>query len=429
MEESRVRYPAPGQDIWNYLAGKYYTKSQLTCILELDGRINFSKLARAVRLSLEVEPVLGCRLIEGEEQAVWEQRKDLDELELCCLVETNHAEEQIQKFIARDYDFTRDCQVKVQVIREKVDILCVKLEHGCSDAAGLKYYVKLLESIYKQLFNYQEYKPKAAAWENRTFKELRKLPRLPEIKKTMPETPAEPVYKVALPFKAGKPEQQLFLSQKLLPEQFAKMKEFAKKQGATVHDVLLAAYARAVTQHAHIQDQSIPIHSTVDLRRYLHNRNPGALCNMSGMDPIEITLDTREPFVETLYKIIQETKKQKDNGPGLKSIIELEPLNNIRFKDLDSAFQAGFQQILETGRNNPWFSNIGIMSEEPVTFGLQEVVDYYMVGPANYSPGLIVLASTYANTLTLTVNFFQSTFERGMLESLMSMMVRELKNL
>ena len=56
------------------------------------------------------------------------------------------------------------------------------------------------------------------------------------------------------------------------------------------------------------------------------------------------------------------------------------------------------------------------MSDEKNNFGLLAIEDYYIVGPAMFSPGSGIVPSTYNNTLTLSVNFFQSTLQKEMME-------------
>ena len=411
--------PVPGQDIWNYLGGKYFSQPQLTCVLRLDGRLNWDKLTRAVRLSLDSEPVLGCRIRDTGPQAVWEPRTDLDTLELCSQTDAsgsaNAVEAEVQRFVGELYDFDRHCQLRVRVIHADTDTLCIKAEHAATDAAGMKRYTRLLAQIYNDLFHYRNHVPQPARWENRSLEQVLQSPAAaPFLAKEI----TEPAEWVALPYQsapAGPPE---VLVRRLSPERFSLLKKYARKQQATVNDVLLTAYARAIGPRARLRDQCVAINMTTDLRRYLPAGDSGAVCNLSGMNPVIFPFQPAETFEETLCKVSNETKKIKQNGPGLQSAQGMFPLAAANFPELNSAFGQSFEQMRQSGYTNPWFSNLGIMADRPLEFGLQAVVDYYMVGPALYSPGLILLAGTYADTLTLTFNYFPATFDASWFKKL-----------
>jgi NRPS condensation-like uncharacterized protein len=66
MKEFPVRFPFVAQDTFNYLAGKYGGNSNLSCVMQLNGKVNEEILNQAVRLSLDEEPILGCHLIEED---------------------------------------------------------------------------------------------------------------------------------------------------------------------------------------------------------------------------------------------------------------------------------------------------------------------------------------------------------------------------
>lgn len=72
---------------------------QLHCIISLDSRIDESQLAKAIRLTLDAEPVLGCQFIPRWWLPYWQRRVDLDSIELFHLVETTQPEREILKFM------------------------------------------------------------------------------------------------------------------------------------------------------------------------------------------------------------------------------------------------------------------------------------------------------------------------------------------
>src|SRR5947207_15718588 len=53
---------------------------QVHCVLAFDRHLDERRLARALRLALDAEPVLGCRFVPGVLRSHWLRRDDLDAL-------------------------------------------------------------------------------------------------------------------------------------------------------------------------------------------------------------------------------------------------------------------------------------------------------------------------------------------------------------
>ena len=93
-------------------------------------------MARAVRLTMDAEPVLGCRFVKHPWRPYWERRDDLDRLHLCSVVEPQDPESELWRFIAMPLDPYEDSQVQVRIFRSGTDTLCVRLDHLAADGAG-----------------------------------------------------------------------------------------------------------------------------------------------------------------------------------------------------------------------------------------------------------------------------------------------------
>lgn len=426
MKKVPVCFPVVAQDSFNYLIGKYLANSQISCIIRLKGRINEIILKQAVRLSLDVEPILGCRLIENDNNPVWELRGDLDEIELCSVIETEALDAELQKFIGARYAFVSDCQIKVKVLRTESDTICVKINHACSDAGGLKQYLNLLASIYDLLSEGQQYVVQSRSSYSRGQDQIFRIPNVANIVSEMAKSgvnPSNPT--VAFPCNPGENKEQSFVSKKLYT--VANIADYARKNDATVNDVLFTAFNRVLSKMAKIENKTISVYLTVDLRRYLTGRKTEAICNLSAMLPITISHDSTESFDATLSNLLMETRKLKSNNSGIKSAFLFEMAHaKLSFKDANIRFQ---QRRKQTSMNKfciPTFSNVGIIAKETMKFGLLEVAECYIVGPAAFSPDFGMVASTYENTMTLAVNFFQSTMPKESIEQFIDAMLNEL---
>jgi NRPS condensation-like uncharacterized protein len=425
---NKASFPVEPQDVFNYLVDKYSANNQLSYILRINGRINEKILEQAIRLSIEIQPILGCHFIENDEVATWEQQSDLAEIELCTVVEALDVEGEVQKFIALRYDFDQDCQVKARIIRGKTDTVCVKVQHACADAGGLKEYLHILTSAYNHMVNEQSTCRELGCSHRRSQDSILQLPQIIEKINNMVTDSDNLGHTVGFPYSAGDNINQTFVIRKLTQQEFKGIKMQARKNHGTVNDVCLAAYSRALVKIAEIKNEMVSICFTSDLRTYLPPEEKKAIGNLSGMNLIRIHRDLAEPFNETVGKVITETKKVKANFPGINMALYFETLGKMNFKDVSSQFEKYSEDFSKTRFCNPWLSNVGILADTKIRLGAVEVEDCYMVGTASFSPGMLLLVSTYDDVLTLSVNFFQSTMEKKNVEEMLDAMITELSN-
>lgn len=426
MNEVQECLPVDAYDGFNIIYEKYFGNCQINCILRLNGKINEEILKEAIRISWKVEPILGYCLVEIDNQLVWKQREDLNKIEACSIVETQEADAELQAFVSEKYNYEDDCQVKVRIVRADTDTICVKIHHACSDAGGLKQYVKLLLSIYNDLEKGEQYVVKSRECVNRSQDLELRLPSIENIANSEEDGPG-PKDTVGFPCSVVGNKEQMFLVRKMDSEQVDAVKNYARKHGATVNDVLLTAYNKALSKYAKIQDNMLSVCVTVDLRRYLPDTNEIAICNFSGMNVIEISHNLDESFDETLAKVLSKTKKMKSNHLALKGALGFsKTFTSVGLKNMDAYFQQLGEEISKTGVSNPWFSNVGVISDEKINFGLLEIEDCYIIGPAMFPPGSGIVPSTYNNTLTLSVNFFQSTLQKERMEQVIDTMLTDL---
>ena len=76
------RFPAPPLDWLEYVA-RNVADQQLHCVIVFDKHVDAERMSQAVLLTLDAEPVLGCRFVYDRHRPYWERRHDLDRLTLC----------------------------------------------------------------------------------------------------------------------------------------------------------------------------------------------------------------------------------------------------------------------------------------------------------------------------------------------------------
>ncbi len=432
LENNPEIIPAYAHDYGNYVARYGMGNFQIQTILKLDGRIDFDKLSKAVRLSVDAEPVLGCRFIEHD-PPYWKRREDIDKTMFCSMEETDSMEEAINRFLESPLDMDRDPMVKVKLIRsEQYDTIGIKLNHTCSDGAGAKDYILLLSDIYSRIAGENGvYVPtpsvRSRADHDKVFSALNiKHPKLDN-------TPIESPRTVwPFPWKsAGQKDVTPFVVCRLPYGQLDILSKYGKERGATINDLILAAIYRAMfklSQPPHGVPMDIGL--TIDLRRYLPDNKAEAIRNFSGGIVLRMARIMGEPFEETLSRIVALMNRKKSRNPGYQCATGAERAEMLNFH-LFLSYSKFLSRLSDVMTQHcffcsPGLSNVGIISRSLMKFGENTVTDAYIIPPVIHVPGLMLVASSYNGILTFAVGYYQGSIHRQYLEKLLNKIASEL---
>ncbi len=428
---------ANGHDIFNYVARYGVGNFHSQAIMKLDGRLDFDKLSKAVRLSVDAEPVLGCRFVEGN-PPYWKRLENIDEVPFCSFEEVSDGDEAVQRFLESPLDMDRDPKIKVKLMRSKsYDILGIKLNHACCDGAGHKEYIQLLSGIYSNI-DHQDFiftprpSKRGRTDQDRLFNALGI---------TDPNALWIPGADIALPtwafpWKQGTSSTTRIVVCKLPPDRLGWMKSYAKSRGATINDLILTAYYRAMLRMGQpVYGAPMGITVTVDLRRYLPDKKTEAIRNFSGSVNTWLSMVEKEAFGDTLSRVVYMMNEIKKGYPGLQSAIGLERLEKINFKETIAYYQAISRvgksvpkcATLYGNRCVPSLSNLGILSDSLIKFGNTTVTDAFIIPPVVRAPGLLLEAGTYNGIITMSAGFFENTVLRADVERLLNNIKDELQ--
>lgn len=421
--------PASGHDIYNYVArygsGNFHSQA----ILKLDGKLDFDNLKRAVRLSLDAEPVLGCRFVEGN-PPYWKRMENLDKLNFCSFEEVDDVDAATKAFCESPLDMDKDTKVKVKLFRTKsYDTLGIKANHACCDGTGIKEYTELLSDIYSKIsLSDEEFIPipsKRGRYEQDVLLKILGITDpdalwIPGSDITIPTW--------AFPWMQGTSNTTHILTCKLLPDQLEGIISYAKNKRVTINDMIITAYCRAMlTAGQPVYGVPMGINITVDLRRYLPDKKTKAIRNFSGSSNIWLSMVENEAFGDTLARVSFMTNEMKKGYPGMQSAIGLERLEKISFRDTLAYYQA----TSKVGKNMPHcpafygnrcvpsLSNLGVLSKELIKFGDVTAFEYFIIPPVVSAPGLLLVANTYNGIMTMGVGFFENTVSHNEVEKLL----------
>lgn len=419
------------QDQLNYFALKI-SSQMLHCVLYFEECLDERLMMQAVRLSLKMEPILGCHLIFKNKQPFWESREDMDQLEFCEVIKTQNVQKDLEQFLINNVDAERDPLVQVKIFRglKTGDCLCIKMNHVACDAGGLKDYVSLIARLYTTLVDGIE--PQLHKLEvvergqnqliNTLSTQLRAT--LEEKSKNFMQSNLP---NWSFPSQGYHTTHPAFVLERINGNQFIKMKNMAKQYKVTINDLLLTAFCLALKKEGnHPSDRPMIIQVPVDLRRYLSDKK-ALVCNLTGAEYIKVIVKDDEGFLDVLHKVREAMKLIKVNYPGLTSAFALNALSQLDFTQAKTLMQSGMEKSIQYNVSIPLLTNMGIIPDDNKKYGNLTAVDGYLVSPMMYSPGLMVGVSSFDDTLTLTVGFYEDSVERDTMEKLLRGIRMELK--
>ncbi|MEW6181753.1 MAG: condensation domain-containing protein [Bacillota bacterium] len=416
------------QDRLNNAVRNRLSNQQSQAVLELRGRINERRLAKAVRLLLDAEPILGCRFIEEKHRPYWQRFDDLEDREWFSMEKTPDRRKAVYGFLTMPLDGEQ--QVKVKLIRSAPnDTLCVKISHACCDGGGLKAYQHMLADIYTRLSRDGSYALERRAG-GRTDQNhiLCKVGMANIINNWRSgQNALQPTW--SFPSGAGESGGPRVSVRRLSGPRLKALSTYAKERGATLNDLFLTAFYRTLFEMAGSRPGTPrEILVTVDLRRYLGDGDENAVNNLTGAVSARIAPVPGESFVETLSRVAAATAEMKSKLPGIQMAFFLGFLSLLNYTQTLGFVRGLKKRLVQTGKCSPILSNVGFISRSTIWFGKTPVVDAYQVSPAIYPPGFMLGVCTYNNRLTFTVSYCEPGTPREKVERFLDTLLKELES-
>lgn len=393
-------------------------------VLSPAGRLDDERLARAVRLSLDAEPILGCAFVERWFRPYWRRRSDLDETS--CLEVRASGDSP-----AEEDEFFRappGPPLRVLVLRGERDRLCIKLDHHLGDGGAVKEYAYLLAEIYGRLESEPDYRPEVrlgdrslrpiasrfdAAQKWRLLRQAigvhRGLKRLQPWRYPVPAS--------------GRAEFD-YVSWRLEPDRVSALFEYGYRLRATLSQVLLGAFFLAAAEEMPPGDERpLPAGMAIDLRRFFPAGTTPAMSNLVGVSVVGLGPETRG----SLSAAVEEIRRQMDVQrrhlglavsffplealPGIRHLVALRPYGRPKLgveKPPASAASAPppASPLPPPDTVDGWMilTHVGALDPSRLVFDGAEVVDAFVTGGVFRWPGLLGLGvSSFRGALTLYV--------------------------
>ncbi|QNU67969.1 hypothetical protein EHE19_005875 [Ruminiclostridium herbifermentans] len=448
-DENLDIFPASGHDVLNHLSQINMPFLQIQAILNLDGRLSLEKINKAIRLSLDVEPVFGCKFVEGH-PPFWKRLDNLDQITFCSIEETDNPDEAVKLFIQKPLNVDSDANIKAKLIPLKDhDILALKINNACCDGTYAKEYIQLLSNIYSCI----EQKGVDFKAESRIDTMVNESALYEELGKAHPELNWNqmldfPKTMWAFPWRNSGRDEIRYAINRITHTSLDSLKQYGKSRGATLNDLILTSFYRAMFKLSKpIYGIPMDITFKTDLRSYIDDNRSRLARNFTGSFITSIAKISNESFEGTLSRVVRaqaDVRAQTENSThrisnssrptGISGAVGEEYLGKTCYSYLIN-YSERLSKYSEIYRSQPYyvgnicfpeFYDLGSLSSALIKFGDTIVSDAYLLPPAIRAPGFMLFSNSYNDVLTLSIGYYKDSVSHKDMESLLNAIEKEL---
>ncbi len=416
----RQRLPATALDRMMILARTLHD-GQMRYYVTVTYRVDAELLARALRLMMDAEPVLGCRFVPRPWNPYWERRDDLDRVPLVRIFEPPNLEEKMWKFLEAPLDPEKDLLVQVGLFRGSRDTYAIRLSHDVMDGAGLAEFGIRLRLLYSELEANPAYRPPSSLHLSRGQGQVFRAAGLKTLLRGCMHL-SLPRQGASFPCRAGTAERERRLSiRRVEPQDFRRIKEYCQRQGFSFNSVMLAAYYRALFKIlGEPPDVPLAVQVTSNLRRYLPLKQR-PICSLTGIYFPALRYKDFEKMAAELSRITETANAQ---GPWLGQAFVLEMAFRLPYWLVKAVVRRSMARQLASGRVFPFFANLGMY---PLPDSLaSKMVDMGFFGPVPHPPGCFLLTYAVGGQLVVSGSFCHSPSGTEKSDRLLDLFVAEL---
>ncbi|MDO8987281.1 MAG: hypothetical protein Q7V14_03550 [Coriobacteriia bacterium] len=398
------RFEATGTDAAVSIT-RAVTQHRIGVRLVFDERLDADRLERAVRLSLDAEPILGCAFRTDSFKAYWQRIDDLDVAEAFTVVYSDRPDRDMVAFQSEALGDSGP-QVAVRLFRStEGDVVGIKVSHVLADGQAAKQYAYLLASIYSELGVDSAYIPKSNLDARPTAKDVwSHLDAAQRRDAKKAKSWAMPNWSV--PSKGQSGQGMTYCSVALEPECFRAFKAYGNRRGATVNDMVLTAFFRACVESFDPPvGRPLSLMCTASLRRFLPDPEGLPIANVSISGSLDIERVDGESFDDTLDRIRERMAAWALASYGAGPALNAEKITALGYRMTKWLLEATFRMSGGPGMAYPWFTNMGVLDALRLGFDGHAPVAGSMFGPSAFGASIVPTISTYQDALTISMGF------------------------
>ena len=394
--------------------------------LDYDFVLDVEALKTVIICAFEKVPVLHSKFVDKKLSTYWKVMPYTIE-DVLTVEEPEDLDSAVDSFLTQYIPPESHIQMKFALfIKDGKSTLCMIENHMCMDGGDLKYF---LQSFCQ---NYTEYVEKGVSpIEYRTGS--RAYTDVYSGFSQMESGVARRLFKNInarddhkFPLTKNSIRDASFIARKKFSEEtLAKLKAKGKEMGATVNEMLLAAYFYSVYELAgYPTSDQLMISSAIDLRRHMETVADKGFTNHTAWMQCAIPERGRDIFETVQYVVRSSNRFKKDKFMGLYGL----PLLNFGYSILP---HAASEEIIKIGYSNPYMamSNIGIIKGDTLSLCGNEPTDAFMSGAVKYKPFVLLTATTYKNVITLSMCVRGNDKDKEIVNNFFDLMEKNIKTL
>jgi NRPS condensation-like uncharacterized protein len=420
------RFPATSNDLATSIVRTFGQHMELGIRLTFDGRMDVGVLERAVRLLLDAEPVLGCGLKTSTMRGWWQRRDDLDAHVPFAVVPTDGADsDAVRCQVAPVPD--EGPQLFVTLLRSPDhDDVVIDVSHNVADGQSVKHCAYVLADLYTHLLSDPAYvpvpnlarRPEARdVWNVLSEDQCRAARREP--RPTMPNWD--------LPRTGSSGQGRTLRELCLGPGRLAAIAKHGREHGATVNDMMLTAFFRALsTVCPPPEAKPMSLSFSAEHRRYLAGDREPPVSNLAVTIWLAIENRTGEGFDATMERMVAQTTRWRETLWGIRGAVGAAGMAKMGYRPMRLVLAAIGRLAARSGTTSPVFTNIGIIDDERLSFGGAAPVAARISGPAAFGASFVPTISTYRDVLTVSMGFCDRDMDAALVERVLSEMDEQL---
>jgi len=405
-------------DLLQYFYGRVH-EPLIHGLFRLSAPLDEQALKKAVTLSARAVPLIFCVCDLKNGRPRWEARPFSGE-DAVRVVPAGEDEDGVAaSLLASPIDITREPQLKVFVVRGSFkDSLLVIMNHMACDGSGFKAYLRLLCGLYTGLLNDPAYDPGIKPVPRGSGQLFLNFSLAEKVKILFLKYDLSALKRQTRFRLEGDKNMPLMLTRRIESDGLSRMRAYAKRKGATVNDMALCAYARALARKTGRTRVVIPC--PMDLRKYRPEAKD-AVCNLTSNYFLALDIDAGAGFDETLSAVTAQMQAQKRSAACLKSVVMLETaFRLLPYRLLSRSFSRLFTIPVLS------YTNLGTIDKGAMRFGGVETTAGYITGAIKYAPYFQIAVSTFDGVMTLSCNFYGTVGDQAAITDFLEAVCREL---
>lgn len=416
-------------EIWDrvqYIFRNYYDR-MIHCASYYEGKADITALRKSVYRIVEKYPILRSSFNSSPINPSWTVNEDFSEEEMANVVYCEDLRASVLSSLSEEISYKAKFQFKLTLhyCGENCAISLL-VNHMCMDGADFKYFVGKIVEGYNMIMRGEDIQNLQLKSGKRGADQLYKDMTEEEAKtaRGLMKNVSRTGVKNKFSFTDDEDCSTCFNLRKLDSDFVTALKVKGKEYGATLNDVFVTAYARAISKYLEkSDDKRIAVTCMKNLRDHIKSGESEDLTNLTGFMPC--VLDSVEgAFVDVLDEVIEKTKTAKeDEFCGLYGL----PLMALAFK-VFPYMVAEF--AIKIGYENPLIgmSNIGIISQEALACEGMKCLDAFMTGATKFKPYIQLTTTTFNGETTMCIAQRCSDEDRKLINALLDDIIEELKN-